>query len=588
MDKQIRYAGLALSIFFGLVVFVFFGYFYRYHLVYQEQFQLFLFTSDYLAEVTHKPGGFADYLGRFLTQFYYIPWLGAAIIAVLLVILQQQLLRISLVFADKPALFLLSFIPSLFYWALLCEEHYMLAGVVALVAVLAAVQIYLSIKEKLLRIIYLFLMLFMLYWLTGGTYLVFGILCLLREIKKGEYSKQQIIYTTIGCSLLIISLPLLAKTLLLQYPLPKLWTGANYYRFQTIFPYTILFLWMLVIIIPVLFYYLPIFKKTKTAWISMGIIMILLVFITQQGLSKMSDWPKEEVMAYDYHVRNQQWDEVIQMANKKMPMSPLSVAFLNLSLCKQGMMADNMFHYFQNGPEGLLPSFVRDFTMPLMAGEIYYHVGFVNTAQRFAFEAMEAIPDYQKSSRAIKRLAETNIINGEYVVAAKYLNMLQHTLYYKKWSTQTLAVLGDEKKIESNPEWYALRKYRTQTDFLFSEQEKDQMLGVLLQQDFGNRMAYEYLMGYCLLTKDLKHFYSYYPLGKDIAYQHIPLSYQEALIYIWGLSNNDPTTLPYPVSNEIKRSVQEYGRIYTNYQHSEPMLRNQFSGTYWYYLHFRK
>lgn len=37
------------------------------------------------------------------------------------------------------------------------------------------------------------------------------------------------------------------------------------------------------------------------------------------------------------------------------------------------------------------------------------------------FEAMEAIPDYKKSGRAYMRLAETNLINGQYAVAAKYL-----------------------------------------------------------------------------------------------------------------------------------------------------------------------
>jgi hypothetical protein len=588
MEKQLRYAGSALSILFALIVCVFFGYFYRYHLIYQEQFQLFLFTPGYLSETIYKSGGLAEYIARFLIQFYYVPWAGAVIIGLLLVMLQRLLLSVSLAFADKPALFPLSFIPSLFYWILLCEEHYMLTGVVALIGVLVAARVYVSLEVKSVRIVYLYVMLCLLYWLTGGTFLVFGLLCIFWEIKKRAYGIRQISCLATGCLLLMISLPLVAKALLVQYPLSKLWTGANYYRFQTIFPSTLLFLWGLVSIIPVLFRYLPSSSKAKTTWIGIGIMTAVLLFITRQGLSLTADWQKEEVMAYDYHARNRQWDDIIRMAGKKTPATPLSVAFLNLSLCKQGRMADQMFRYFQNGPEGLLPSFIRDFTVPMMAGEIYYHLGFINTAQRFAFEAMEAIPDYQKSARAIKRLAETNLINGEYIVAGKYLQLLRHTLYYRKWATQALAILGDEEKIASHPEWHTLRTYRTRTDFLFSEQEKDQMLGVLLQQDLTNRMAYEYLMAYCLLTKDLQHFYNYYPLGKNIAYQHIPLSYQEALIYLWGLSNNDPSTIPHPVSNEVKQKVQAYGQIYTSYQNSEPMLRRQYADTYWYYLHFRK
>lgn len=62
-------------------------------------------------------------------------------------------------------------------------------------------------------------------------------------------------------------------------------------------------------------------------------------------------------------------------------------------------------------------SFVNDFTIPLVAGEPYYYLGLVNVAQQFVFEAMEAVPDYRKSVRCFKRLAETNLINGRYEVA---------------------------------------------------------------------------------------------------------------------------------------------------------------------------
>ena len=58
----------------------------------------------------------------------------------------------------------------------------------------------------------------------------------------------------------------------------------------------------------------------------------------------------------------------------------------------------------------------------------------INDAQRFAFEAMEAIPNFRKSGRCLKRLAETNLINGQYEVAAKYLRILSKTLFYKDWA----------------------------------------------------------------------------------------------------------------------------------------------------------
>ena len=83
-------------------------------------------------------------------------------------------------------------------------------------------------------------------------------------------------------------------------------------------------------------------------------------------------------MGYDYHVRMQEWDEVIAMAEKKAPDTPMSVSCLNLALAMKGQLPERMFSFYQRGKEGLLMSFVNDFTIPLVAGEPYYYLGLVN------------------------------------------------------------------------------------------------------------------------------------------------------------------------------------------------------------------
>ena len=68
-NKHVKRINLLLSILLGAGVFIFFGVYYSYHLHYQEQFQMFLFTSDYFVEQVSHPGGMADYLGGFLLLF---------------------------------------------------------------------------------------------------------------------------------------------------------------------------------------------------------------------------------------------------------------------------------------------------------------------------------------------------------------------------------------------------------------------------------------------------------------------------------------------------------------------------------------
>jgi len=174
-------------------------------------------------------------------------------------------------------------------------------------------------------------------------------------------------------------------------------------------------------------------------------------------------------------------------------------------------------------------------------------------------------------------------------LADKYLRFLENTLFYRKWAKETRTYLYNEDKINAHPEWGEIRRFQTQVDFLFSEKEKDTMLAVYFQQCRDNRMAYEYLLAYALLTKDVKNFPEFFRIKKDFSYSVLPKSYQEALIYIWGLSHNELTdSIPFPVTNSVKQAVESYAQIYTSSPMPEPLLKRQFSKTFWYYLHFRQ
>ena len=141
-----------------------------------------------------------------------------------------------------------------------------------------------------------------------------------------------------------------------------------------------------------------------------------------------------------------------------------------------------------------------------LIGEIYFNLGLVNTAQRLAFEAMEAIPNYNKSARVVKRLAETNLINGEYKVAEKYLKMLEKTVFYRPWAQRTLAMLGNEKAINEHPLYGTLRQYRLQDDFLFSDRELDKICRLLFMHNTSNMVAAQYLLMMPLMDKDIASF----------------------------------------------------------------------------------
>jgi len=586
-STHIKKYNILLSLLFGVCVFIFFNFYYPFHVQYHELFQMFLFTPDYFLERVSEPGGMAIYIGNFLVQFFYYAWAGAFVIAVLLVLLQREIVWITKKFGCNDAFYPLTFLPSIVYWILLCDENYMLSGLVLLIMVLATVIICTTIPSRIIRLISAIVLTPILYILCSGCFWLFAIFMILLEIFYWREKMNIRWWIMVICSaLLAVSSPFVSKYFY-QYPLERLWLGIGFYRFPKISPYGQIIVWLLAFVVSLLPRFMPKIVLIKKYIIAVASQVLLLVILAIYLIGNAASWDKEEVMGYAHYVRMQEWDKIIAMADKKTPTAPMSVACLNLALAKTGVLSDRMFCYYQNGVQGLIPPFKPDFTAPLPTSEVYYQLGMINSSQRLVFEAMESIPDYQKSASCYKRLAETNLINGQYKVAAKYLRTLQHTLFYRNWATETLTYLYDEKRINAHPEWGRLRQLRYKDDFLFSEGELDVMLGILFQHNKNNRIAYEYLMACSLLSKDLDKFNKYYPLGKDVGYNHIPKSYQEALLFIWSLKHNPLNEkAPWPIDPQVTQRLLDYAPIYMQEKNAEPILKDRFGDTYWYYLHF--
>ncbi len=223
-----------------------------------------------------------------------------------------------------------------------------------------------------------------------------------------------------------------------------------------------------------------------------------------------------ELLDYDLLVRTNQWNKIISKAKSKQPDLPQSVCATNLALGMTNQLGSRANQFFQNGPEGLFPTFTKDPFSTLTTAEVFFQLGLVNTAQRYYFEAMEASPICTKSSRCIRRLAETNLINGQYGVARKYLHLLEKTLFYKKWAQRMLAMIDNgEDAINAHPLYGRLRSMRIADDFLFSDREVDKICGRLLMQNPDNVLAMQYMLLYPLLENNYEKFVQYMHLVKD-------------------------------------------------------------------------
>ena len=221
---------------------------------------------------------------------------------------------------------------------------------------------------------------------------------------------------------------------------------------------------------------------------------------------KYSNFKAEKVMQYDFMARHQQWNRILATINAEKPNNQIGVTVQNLALGMHGLLADHLFEFNQNGILGLLPDVQSDATSPMPTAEAFYQLGMINVAQRTVFEAQEAILDFQKSGRCYKRLAQTNLINGNYEVARKYLTALQKTLFYSDWANETLQLLGNEEAIAKHPEYGRLRKSVYKDNAFFSDHVTPDMLESLYFSNKDNSLAYQYLVAYYILTNDRERY----------------------------------------------------------------------------------
>ena len=523
MRKSIaRYGQWGLSVLVSIVMFLFWYVWYPHALSYQEQYQLFLWTGDYFLEKISLPGGFADWVGEFIVQFYYVEWLGALLLALLFVALQRLTLRLmySLTSYLLPLTSILSLLPVAVMWWLMGDINVMLSLPVAVVLALALACIRLRKSLSWLD----FLILPVAYWMIGP---VVWLYLIIRVIQIG--------WKQLWSAGWVVAVQLMVYAWLLpQWPLQQTMTGLSYYRIPLQYP-------------------------------------------------QWSGYDKDmyELIRLDYLVRNERWDEIVKRAGEYQVKTPFWCNCVNLALSQKRLLADRMFDFYQSGEDALVMPRTRDLTSMLPSAEVFWRLGMVNSAQRYMFDTQESILNAKKSGRCTKRIAECMIVNGQYLTARKQIDLLKKSLFYRSWAEEMEKMIEAETEAKAeavqttpNPSrsssarllpkgrknsggeravYGRLREMRYKEDFLYSYDEIDKMFGLLFMNNQDNKMALDYFLAQMLLKGNVQGFQQYLGLAQQYGgYRQMPLGYQDAMRCIQMKGNVQGS----PYANYVKRMME--------------------------------
>ena len=579
--KAENIAKASLTAGFAASVFCFWRFAHPESLSLAEEMQMFLFNGSYAAERIMHVGGLCAFIGEFLTQFNTLLWLGAVIMSLLLTSIQALTWRLAKsAGADTLLSYVLTFVPSATLLIMMGDESVLASYAVSIITGLAASAAYCAASGRdngLLRCGSLIIGIPLTFLMAGPGAYVLATYAIARLWAGGEGRAVKVI-KTVGVAAGVAAIVAVCYRLS-AYPLGQMAAGAWVYRKPDV---------------PV---WIPLFCAGVAAWpvivgkakvkdlgvLNCAGLWLALMTIAAANAHFNYDEGKYSVMRYDMLTRSHDWRGVVAMAEKQGPRTHLELAMVNMALAMRGELADRMFEFNQVNSEGLIPLFNREVMSSMVASDICFELGMVNSSRRFAFEAQEAIPDHRKSGRLTKRLAEVAIIDGHYALAERYLKQLRQTFAYSDWAQKSLDMIKDDAKVASHPTYGKLRRRRVSQDFFYSDREMDQMLGLLFSHDRSNKMALDYLLCLELVTRDIGSFIRYVPLmgERPGGVSIMPRHYQEALCMAWAKGHRSFDGMPWPVDQRIKQEFGAFARAISSGGDPESMISGYMGSSYW-------
>lgn len=257
------------------------------------------------------------------------------------------------------------------------------------------------------------------------------------------------------------------------------------------------------------------------------------------------------------------WTEVARLTEEDRE-TLLGTYFHNIAMAKQGRLSQELLNYYQPFENGLfLP--IKQGSRPLYiscAGESWYQLGEIILSEHATMLGLAFSPS-QSGARFYRRLAQIAHINGDDASVAKYERLLGSPV---------------------DDVWKEKLPFVPKTDtVIFSGQNRLALLN-LLESNPDNMMAYEYLLCYSLLRKDIATFIEDYQPGKVKS-----KLYDEAVIvYLAGDNQLTKENLDkYGVSKYLFNDFRTYCDFYmAPSDESFEKLQTRFGNSYWFYFNF--
>lgn len=417
--SQSNFGIYSLYVLGAIACFAFFQFCYPYHLFYQEQNQLFLMSWDYITTYLDKPGWLACLAGDFLTQFYYFRYAGP-IILTLCILLTGYNIRCAVEMADIKGRWVAHSVAFIVMILLICfsfHYDYRLSSILAVAggasvfrvstSLLISTRMFIKKIESRneqglflngsgianwVSVISIFVSIFVCHWFFGYGVWVYGALtfagCIANIMMAGTYYRL--------------------AALIIPFFLLMLTKRLYYCDFQTIYTYP--------------------------------------------GIGKLAkpQLDQERTLAVDCKYYFGNYNQVINMVEKDKNPNQYMKFYHDLIMAQFRSQPASLKKY----PNKAIGTFETLEANPSLLtihalNELYWALDDMTFCERAAMLGNIYSPNC-RNIRMVKRLAEINLVRGNYAATRKYLRILQKTFVWKRWADRVFASLDkhatDEEK----------------------------------------------------------------------------------------------------------------------------------------------
>ena len=276
------------------------------------------------------------------------------------------------------------------------------------------------------------------------------------------------------------------------------------------------------------------------------------------------------------HASDDNWQEVLRVANETKAPTVSMVMLRNIALMNEGGLLEHSFQLGNDGGEVNAPDSLHVRLLNIASPLVYYNYGMMNEAIRLGFDnAIQTgfSPFY------LKILSRCALATGDEKLLERYTTLLHHHPFYDNWQPAPVTKTVNELQ-NSFP------------DELTGTENSDSYIvnSISLWYESDSKVASEQALFYSMIRRDSGRFWpSLRKYAQLHANEKFPLHAQEAYIMYMDKAPEEKRMM-LPIEQSVYERYKQFWETLENLIKSglkqEDILtrmHDQWGGTYWYY-----